>query len=239
MEKFGTSGKYILAWRLFLECGIACPLRSNTFWSTHVASGLEDVGSMRITTRRRTAFRRMECRRTVKAKFFCDMAICKRLWQVVKLNIVWGPERYRNLGEYYHLWLAEHILEPINITIIMAKLHSGADSIDGYRDPGTELRVLCQKLIYVALNYYTYPICRPTSQFTVTMSRLKLRPQLRRIGNETFRGSRVVEIHIPDSVEELCGGCFCECKSLSRVTFGESPSLKLIRELAFYESGVG
>ena len=35
------------------------------------------------------------------------------------------------------------------------------------------------------------------------------------------------EIHIPDSVEELCESCFSECKSLSRVTFGESFSVSV------------
>ena len=43
---------------------------------------------------------------------------------------------------------------------------------------------------------------------------------------------------ITDSVEELCESCFSECKSLSRVTFGESSSLKLIGKRAFYRSGL-
>ena len=46
------------------------------------------------------------------------------------------------------------------------------------------------------------------------------------------------EIHIPDGVEELCDLCFCRCKSLSRVTFGESSSLKLIGKEAFIGCGV-
>ena len=49
----------------------------------------------------------------------------------------------------------------------------------------------------------------------------------------------MVEIHIPDGVEELCESCFFGCKSLSRVTFGKSSSLKLIGKDAFRESGVG
>ena len=49
----------------------------------------------------------------------------------------------------------------------------------------------------------------------------------------TFYGSSAVEIHIPDSVEELCEACFFECTSLSRVTFNESSSLKLIGKEAF------
>ena len=40
---------------------------------------------------------------------------------------------------------------------------------------------------------------------------------------------RMVElVSIPDDMEELCEKCFFWCKSLSRVTFGESSSLKLI-----------
>ena len=37
---------------------------------------------------------------------------------------------------------------------------------------------------------------------------------------------RAFWIHVPDSVEELFGWCFCECLTLSRVTFGESSFLK-------------
>ena len=45
-------------------------------------------------------------------------------------------------------------------------------------------------------------------------------------------------VSIPNNVEELCKECFYQCKSLSRVTFGESSSLKLIGVGAFRESGV-
>ena len=45
-------------------------------------------------------------------------------------------------------------------------------------------------------------------------------------------------VSIPDSVEELCDKCFCECENLSRVTFGESSSLKLIGKNAFSQSGL-
>ena len=45
-------------------------------------------------------------------------------------------------------------------------------------------------------------------------------------------------VSVPDSVEELCEECFCVCKSLSRVAFGESSSLKLIWKWAFSASGV-
>ena len=48
----------------------------------------------------------------------------------------------------------------------------------------------------------------------------------------------MVEIHIPDRVEELCDECFSWCEHLSRVTFGESSSLKLIGKRAFYGSGL-
>ena len=48
------------------------------------------------------------------------------------------------------------------------------------------------------------------------------------IGKRAFCGSSVVELHIPDSVEEICESCFYECRHLLRLTFGESPSLKRI-----------
>ena len=41
------------------------------------------------------------------------------------------------------------------------------------------------------------------------------------------------EVFVPESVEELCEECFCMCRSLSRVMFGERSSLKLIRSGAF------
>ena len=58
------------------------------------------------------------------------------------------------------------------------------------------------------------------------------------IGKEAFGGSGVCEISIPDGVEELSEKCFYNCKNLSRVTFGESSSLKFIGKEAFGESGV-
>lgn len=39
----------------------------------------------------------------------------------------------------------------------------------------------------------------------------------------------VLKILVPDSVEELCGTCFYQCTSLSRVPFGDSFSLKMSR----------
>ena len=38
--------------------------------------------------------------------------------------------------------------------------------------------------------------------------------------------------------EEICEQCFLWCQSLSRVTFGESSSLKLIGEKAFSGTGL-
>ena len=46
------------------------------------------------------------------------------------------------------------------------------------------------------------------------------------------------EAVIPDSVEELCEERFSGCASLSRVTFGESSSLKLVGMGAFCETGL-
>ena len=61
---------------------------------------------------------------------------------------------------------------------------------------------------------------------------------LKRIGIESLYGSDLREIHIPDSVRELCAKCFYQCDSLSRVTFGESSSLKKIGKDAFSKTGV-
>ena len=45
-------------------------------------------------------------------------------------------------------------------------------------------------------------------------------------------------VSILDDVEELCDWCFYDCKSLTRVTFGASSSLKRIGNRAFSESGL-
>ena len=49
---------------------------------------------------------------------------------------------------------------------------------------------------------------------------------------------RVQMVSIPDSVEELCDECFCDCESISRVTFGDRSSLKRIGKKAFRECGL-
>ena len=49
----------------------------------------------------------------------------------------------------------------------------------------------------------------------------------------------VVGIHIPECVEEICDQCFVCCKSLLRVTFGESSSLKILDRDVFRGSGLG
>ena len=60
--------------------------------------------------------------------------------------------------------------------------------------------------------------------------------------NVGLRGLRNTQrarfVSIPDKVEELCEECFYECESLSRVTFGESSSLKLIGNGAFRETAL-
>lgn len=46
------------------------------------------------------------------------------------------------------------------------------------------------------------------------------------------------ECAIPDCVEELCDKCFYRCRSLLRVTFGESSWLERIGSEAFSKSGL-
>ena len=58
-------------------------------------------------------------------------------------------------------------------------------------------------------------------------------------GLRKLRGTqRARFVSIPDVVEEICDWCFSWCKSLSRVTFVESSSLKLIGKEAFSWSGL-
>ena len=61
----------------------------------------------------------------------------------------------------------------------------------------------------------------------------------RNVGLRRLRNTQMVRwVSISDGVEELCESCFYECKSLSRVTFGEPSSLTLIGKEAFFGSGV-
>ena len=70
-----------------------------------------------------------------------------------------------------------------------------------------------------------------TPKYVVYVSKVD---SLRRVSTP----SSLIEISIPDSVRELCDGCFKRCKSLRRVTFGPSSSLERIGVSCFRESGV-
>ena len=58
------------------------------------------------------------------------------------------------------------------------------------------------------------------------------------VGVSCFELSGVEEVSIPDSVRELCDGCFKECESLRHVTFGSSSSLERIGVSCFEGTGV-
>ena len=58
-------------------------------------------------------------------------------------------------------------------------------------------------------------------------------------GLRTSALSKIVEIHIPDSVRELGDGCFNGCINLRRVTFGPSSSLARIGKEAFGPASCG
>ena len=61
---------------------------------------------------------------------------------------------------------------------------------------------------------------------------------LERIGVSSFEDSGVEEVSVPDSVHELCNGCFKDCSSLHRVTFGYSSLLERIGVSCFAGTGV-
>ena len=42
---------------------------------------------------------------------------------------------------------------------------------------------------------------------------------LKALGKNAFCPSGLLEIHIPDSIEELCEKCFCGCENPTRATF--------------------
>ena len=54
-----------------------------------------------------------------------------------------------------------------------------------------------------------------------------------RIGVESFSGTSVVEISIPESVRELSERCFFKCETLRYVTFGSSSSLEIVGAESF------
>ena len=70
-----------------------------------------------------------------------------------------------------------------------------------------------------------------TPQYVVYVSKVD---KLRRVSTPC----RLVEIRIPDSVRELCAGCFKGCSSLRRATFGPSSSLERIGVSCFEGTGV-
>ena len=51
---------------------------------------------------------------------------------------------------------------------------------------------------------------------------------LERVGVGWIQGTSVEDVSVPDSVRELCEGCFKGCKSLRRVTFGPASSFERI-----------
>ena len=55
---------------------------------------------------------------------------------------------------------------------------------------------------------------------------------------EFFNACHIEEIRIPDSVRELCDGCFYGCKSLHVLTFGPASSLERIGFNAFYHTAL-
>ena len=72
-------------------------------------------------------------------------------------------------------------------------------------------------------------------------------PCLERIGADAFGFSDhvfgyspcgLVEISIPDSVRELCDGCFKRCQNLVCVTFGSSPSLERMGVSCFERTAI-
>ena len=65
-----------------------------------------------------------------------------------------------------------------------------------------------------------------------------LRSKLKCICKDVFAYAGLETISIPDSVEELCGGCFAHCRSLKHVTFGPSSKLKRICKDAFAYAGL-
>ena len=63
-------------------------------------------------------------------------------------------------------------------------------------------------------------------------------PSLKRIGVSAFLQCGMREVYIPDSVEYLSNRCFFECRSLSRVAFGESSTLRQTGIEAFFKCGL-
>ena len=61
---------------------------------------------------------------------------------------------------------------------------------------------------------------------------------LKRICAEAFRETSIESLCIPDSVVELCDGCFWGCERLRYVTFGVSSKLECIGAGAFRETSI-
>jgi hypothetical protein len=61
--------------------------------------------------------------------------------------------------------------------------------------------------------------------------------RLSRIEKEVFRGTGLIEIVIPSSVEFLGERCFSECESLSSVTFESGSRFLQIQEEVLTQAG--
>ena len=120
---------------------------------------------------------------------------------------------------------------------------SSLERIGPYCFRGTEIEEVCIPDSVRELRGRCFQGCKSLRRVTFGSS-----SSLERIGVEAF-GSRqdgsgllapcgLVEIHIPDSVRQLCGCCFQGCRSLRRVTFGSLSSLERIDASCFEGTGV-
>lgn len=62
--------------------------------------------------------------------------------------------------------------------------------------------------------------------------------RLRQISECCFQGSGIESVHIPASVEDICGSAFENCEYLKGLYFSENSRLRTIHHAAFRHSGV-
>lgn len=62
--------------------------------------------------------------------------------------------------------------------------------------------------------------------------------QMPLLRDNTFEGTRIRHVCIPDSVKEIGGDCFADCRNLTHVSFGRAPSLERIGIGAFADTSI-
>ena len=141
------------------------------------------------------------------------------------------PDKVTELGDGAFFGCAR--LEIVRFGKCSALKKIGPEAFSGWPGNACSLKEICIPDSVEELCDKCFFNCKELSVVTFGES-----SSLKRIGVEAFSGGNGYEcslkaIRIPGRVKELDEKCFCNCRSLSSVTFGEDSSLRRIGDQAF------